>query len=64
MLKDLNEQLAALPSGIELLDLPIVERRKVADRREDLLSDRARLLEQKKRGAHRRSRHRDSDQTE
>jgi hypothetical protein len=64
ILKDLNEQLAALPSGIELLDLPIVERRKVADRREDLLSDRARLLEQKKRGAHRRSRHRDSDQTE
>jgi hypothetical protein len=64
MLNDLNEQLAALPSGIELMDLPIVERRKVADRREKLLSDRARLLRQKKRGAHRRSRHRDADQPE
>ena len=54
LLKELDEQLAGLPSGIELIDLPILERRQVARRREDLLSDRTRLLEQKKRGAHRR----------
>jgi len=56
LLKELDEQLAALPSGIELIDLPILERRRVADRREELLSDQARLLAQKKRGAHRRRR--------
>ncbi len=54
LLKELDEQLAALPSGIELIDLPILERRRIADRRQELLSDRERLLEQKKRGAHRR----------
>ncbi len=54
LLKELDEQLDALPSGIGLIDLPILERRRVAQRREELLSDRARLLEQKKRGAHRR----------
>lgn len=54
LLKELDEQLAALPSGIELIDLPILERRRIADRREELLSDRELLLEEKKRGAHRR----------
>ncbi len=54
LLKELDEQLAALPGGIELIDLPILERRRIADRREELLRDRERLLEQKKRGAHRR----------
>jgi hypothetical protein len=56
LLKELDEQLAALPSGIALIDLPIVERRRIADRREELLSDRELLLEEKKRGAHRRGR--------
>jgi hypothetical protein len=56
LLRELDEQLAALPSGIELIDLPILERRRIADRREDLLSDRRRLLENSPRGSHRRGR--------
>jgi hypothetical protein len=56
LLKELDEKLAALPTGIELFDLPVLERRRIADRRDELLNDRARLLEQKKRGAHRRRR--------
>jgi TATA-binding protein-associated factor Taf7 len=53
LIRTLDEQLAALPSGIELIDLPILERRRIADRRDELLSDRERVLAQKKRGAHR-----------
>jgi hypothetical protein len=56
LLKELDEKLAALPSGIELINLPILERRRIADRREELLNDRELLLEQRKRGAHRRRR--------
>jgi len=56
MLKQLDEEIAALPSGVELIDLPILERRRVADRRQELMNDRAHLLAQRKRGAHRRSR--------
>ena len=56
VIKDLDEQLAALPSGIELIDLPILERRRIADRRDELLNDRERLLEKRKRGAHRHRR--------
>ena len=56
LIRELDEQLAALPSGIELIDLPILERRRIADRREDLLSDRRRLLENSLRGSHRRRR--------
>ncbi|MGZ8754477.1 MAG: hypothetical protein ACXW15_04750 [Acidimicrobiia bacterium] len=56
LLKELDEKLAALPSGIELINLPILERRRIADRREELLSDRELLLEQRKRGTHRRRR--------
>ncbi|MGZ5383255.1 MAG: hypothetical protein ACXWH0_04600 [Acidimicrobiia bacterium] len=56
LLKELDEKLAALPSGIELINLPILERRRIADRREELLSDRELLLDQRKRGAHRRRR--------
>lgn len=58
LLKDLDEELAALPSGIALINLPLLERRRVADRREELTEYRARLLEQRKRGNHRRSRNR------
>jgi hypothetical protein len=54
LLKGIEEELAALPSGIELIDLPILERRRIAGRREELLSDRELLLEQKGRGAQRR----------
>jgi len=61
LLKELDEELAALPSGIQLMNLPLLERRRVADRREELTNDRARLLEQRKKGNHRRSRnHRSS----
>ena len=58
LLKELDEQLEALPIGIELMNLPLLERRRVADRREDLMRDRAFLLEQRKAGAHRRRRRR------
>jgi hypothetical protein len=58
LLKELDEKLEALPSGIELIDMPVLERRRIADRREELLSDRQLLLEQKRRGAHRRRRSR------
>ena len=54
LLKEIDEELAALPSGVELIDLPILERRRIADRRERLLSDRELLLEQKGRRAQRR----------
>jgi len=54
LLKELDQQLVALPSGLELIDLPLLERRRVADRRRELLQDRARLLELRKQGAHRR----------
>jgi hypothetical protein len=63
LLKDLDEQLEALPIGIELMELPLIERRRVADRREDLIRDRARLLEERKGGAHRRRRRRRKDST-
>ena len=56
LVRELDEQMAALPSGIELIDLPILERRRIADRREELLSDRRRLLEHSPRGTHRRRR--------
>jgi hypothetical protein len=56
LLKELDEELAALPSGIELMNLPLLERRRVADRREELTKDRSRLLEREKGGNHRRSR--------
>jgi len=55
-LRELDEEIAGLPSGVELIDLPILERRRVADRRQELMNDRASLLEQRKRGAHRRRR--------
>ena len=58
LVRDLDEQLAALPSGIELIDLPILERRRIADRREELLSDRRRLLEHSPQGSHRLRRRR------
>jgi hypothetical protein len=57
-LKELDEEIAALPSGVELIDLPILERRRVADRRRELMDDRAHLLAQRKRGTHRRGRRR------
>ena len=58
LLKELDEELAALPKGIELMNLPLLERRRVADRREQLTKDRSRLLDQPQKGNHRRSRRR------
>lgn len=62
LLKELDAEIAALPSNVELIDLPTLERRRVANRRQALLNQRAALLQSRTSGAHRRKRRQRNNQ--
>jgi hypothetical protein len=59
LLGELDAEIAALPSSVEMMDLPTIERRRIADRRQELMNQRAQLLT-RRRGSHRKRPRRNS----